>query len=650
MTIYFAWTDDPDVPFKPSEHARYDLPILSLEISQTEGEYATMTIVTRNEGVGLLRTGTPKWCLLSESRTGDPADAELLFRGRVSGIPTDLAGITYALEFTAQPDRAAEKMAAYAETLKVAPWWDPLYGESDDPADVLAARSALYDIDPRTHRIRLTDFLTGELTLDLGNKYDHESFEIGPGEEPPLTSVSLKVAGEWEQQATGDVNLKDRVTPLGEIRTVTPDAMESLLPTAGSGIGDSSGWTCSESLIERVGDYGKTLATFHTGEKWYWMIEWQDEATGTGGILRDGYCDRLGTLWTSTWEIKAFRASYDYRQPRREEVTITLGADLQPVLGEESRSETLPDLTLEGLTEDRVTPLWTPKKAYKRGDRVQHNGRFWECILQHTSDTFFSVTPTDGREVIIWGNNSIGIVEQWKSVTSEHLPLSKRGDHFFDTARGAKAIDHAILRARAFLRARMRYVMCKVTGRWRDLRDVTCRHSVRITHPRLPGKELTGKVVSYTKAWAEGSQSPTVTIELGVSVGTEKITRKPRRMYSDALAPGYVQGKDGKTEHEVEGITWAISGETPKRPVIVNRLSLPSYACIGADWDNLYNEQLQHAAEMSMPRVNVAAKMGRYQTKLKLRMRSLAAQDTLVCRYTVECEDLTGPRGINLGA
>jgi hypothetical protein len=79
----------PDAPFDPALHARFDEDVISVEITQSEGDFASLTVGLKNPGVGLLAAGRNLWCWLSWDQAWPDGEPDLvpLFNGRLVGIP-----------------------------------------------------------------------------------------------------------------------------------------------------------------------------------------------------------------------------------------------------------------------------------------------------------------------------------------------------------------------------------------------------------------------------------------------------------------------------------------------------------------------------------------------------------------------------------
>jgi hypothetical protein len=150
--FYFAWLDAGDTTFGV-EHQVEDEQIYSFKMEHQEGDFCSLTIEIKNPRVGLLNEARPEWCWFSYRKLDDTVVP--LFHGRLVGIPADLTTTVVSLDFIARPDDFEAQKSALAETLKVAPYWDPIWiaeEELTNPDVVLNARPQLYHIG-RTDRL-----------------------------------------------------------------------------------------------------------------------------------------------------------------------------------------------------------------------------------------------------------------------------------------------------------------------------------------------------------------------------------------------------------------------------------------------------------------------------------------------------------------
>jgi len=147
--FYFAWITASETTFDPSLHNREDEDVFGFTVEHSEGDFAGLEIEIRNPRVGLLAPARKVHAFLSYD-TG--SEIKPLFHGRLVGIPDDINQEVVRLQFTARPDDYTAQKAALASTLKVLPYYDPVFVAKDkweDPDAVLEARS-----EPLAHRSR----------------------------------------------------------------------------------------------------------------------------------------------------------------------------------------------------------------------------------------------------------------------------------------------------------------------------------------------------------------------------------------------------------------------------------------------------------------------------------------------------------------
>ncbi len=201
--FFFAWVDA-GTSFDPVAHAREDEEIVRAKIEQLETEFATLTIDIRNPRMGLLNAGRKLWAWFSwDSGSG----VVPLFFGRVVGIPSNLHREIVTLQFLARPEDYGAQKSAVADTLRVLPYYDPVFIRPEmvnDPDVVLEGRTQVWDIDRVTHAVSITDLLVGEDgTLEfLESEVPYESVEITLSQ-PPVRAVAVKAEVSWTQHVEG---------------------------------------------------------------------------------------------------------------------------------------------------------------------------------------------------------------------------------------------------------------------------------------------------------------------------------------------------------------------------------------------------------------------------------------------------------------
>lgn len=196
--FYFAWVSA-GTAFDRTVHNVEDEQVFSLTVEQSEGDFASLEIEIRNPRVGLLTPTRKTWAWLS----WDSGSAiKPLFLGRLVGIPTSINQEIVTLVFTARPIDYVAQKAALAQSLKVFPFYDPVWIATDklsDPDTVLEAYSALWHIDRVTHEVTVSDILVGENTsvvtdevLDSVAKRDAKAIIVAINDERLRFLKSLK--------------------------------------------------------------------------------------------------------------------------------------------------------------------------------------------------------------------------------------------------------------------------------------------------------------------------------------------------------------------------------------------------------------------------------------------------------------------------
>jgi len=623
--------------------------VTEFDVSQSEGEAAILETSVGNPGIGPVLTGVNQRGTLTVPGHG------AIFSGVVNSVPSNLARSTVKVEFLAQPDDFPAKLAEFADGLRERPYFDVLFfprsedGVPRDPAEVLETRAAHFHVHPVTHEITLSDVLVGDRVIDLGGHYDVSSIAVN-SKGHPLKKATATLVAEFEQTSTGRVEISQRITP-HEIKTLTPDVTS--LGDHG-GFGSNSGWTVDDASFTPGTPYA-TREHFYDGESQYvWLVKYGNPPQTQTKLMH-----RQRSLLY--WKLKAERmfASWDYVQPRRETMALTMEAGVQAVIGTADREEHIGEFSVSPVHDDPLAsiPEWEADKDYEWGDLVRYKGQVWQCRLDHCSTGTFTVVPTDRKAIFISRSSasqgSVSVLVQWVAVP--HLGggalKSREAYSFLDTGRGNEAAEHMALRLNAFLRRRMRCVEVKFRGVWEDLGDVTLKDSVRIEHPSFPGGECTGKVIAYRKHWTGEKQMRFVEVTLGVSLATgDAAPALPgNTSYSEAFADGYayVPSEDGYT-HEGTGVAMLIQADAIRKPVLVERLHVPSYAVTRVVWKNLLQQQLAYARERS--RQTLDLRDGVPKTSYEVALRSLASHDMLERKLSAACAVATGPRGIDLGA
>jgi hypothetical protein len=353
--FFFAWVDETETTFG-LEHQVVDEDIVSIALTHKEGAFASLDITVRNPRVGLLAPGRKQWAWLSWHDEKNPTAGVIpLLFGRLVGVPQQVQGNAVTLNIMARPSAYDAQKRALAETMKVAPYWDPMFinaDSRDDPDTVLQGYTHAWHIDRVSLAVTASDILDGEDgLLDFGEDFIRDSLGADPGE-PPLTSIKVSAEINWAQAATGTVDftrqLVSAFTLAGSgdghlIKSLTGDGLMLDYPEKDKRIG--GGWTFGDGSITRADgtivpeDFHQVIMTNGTGQFPVWAMK------------------------------PVFLADYDVSRNRQETVSFTLVADCQAIVTEPGGEE-VQEIKVSGDADEPCDPATTdfPDGAPPIGD------------------------------------------------------------------------------------------------------------------------------------------------------------------------------------------------------------------------------------------------------------------------------------------
>lgn len=318
--FYFAWVNADETTFVAG-HEREDEQVFGFEITHTEGEWAVLRIDIVNPREGLLKAGRKRWAWLAYDAG---ATTHALFFGRLVGVPQDMQDEVVRLEFIARPRDYDNQKQAVANTLKQAPYWDPVWiaeERREDPDATLDARPMLWHINRTTHVVSVSDILNGEDGTVLVNAdFFRDSLHITYSE-PPIRRVKCEADVYWTQFAHGSVDMTEALLDAADdagsrdgsdIKTYTGEGLARDWPEKGDSIG--GGWRVGTSHVIR-------------GEG-VWVAQEFAEVTTVSfsQIARVDF-----PLWTFRPHLEV---DYEVTRSRQEHVEFTLEADVQSLLKE----------------------------------------------------------------------------------------------------------------------------------------------------------------------------------------------------------------------------------------------------------------------------------------------------------------------------
>lgn len=267
LPFTFAWVDETATTFDPSTMNVFDETIMSFDIKHDEGQIPTLDMIIKNPRIGLLSPGRKVWGWLAwQSPATHPVYAGALvplFFGTLVGIPTSLFAEKVTIKMIARSSQFIANKQAAAEAMKIAPYYDPVWVETDkrdDPDTILEGWSALWHIDRTTLAVTHSDILEGEdgtATFHESDAlYNSVSLQLG---EAPLTNIRVEATVNWTQRSSGYIDV-----PSINLSSYTGETLMSDWPQPGGNIG--GGYTCETSYVVDTFRISQTPTTNYSSQ------------------------------------------------------------------------------------------------------------------------------------------------------------------------------------------------------------------------------------------------------------------------------------------------------------------------------------------------------------------------------------------------
>jgi hypothetical protein len=515
---YFAWIDASETTFTPA-HLRWDENIFSFTLQQSEGDPASLTVVVRRprnvdgDPIGLLGPGRKIWCWFAF----DCGPDLVRFRGRLVGVPTSIFEELVTLEFVARPiDLVAQKIAL-ADSLRVLPHYDETVIEESrrsDPEVVLEGYTKIWHYDRESHVVTVSDEITGEDgnvefdgVSELGKVlWDGLQLTLTSG---PLASVEISAEYAWTQIGQGSVDLTRYLIDnwTGPIGTYTFGADN--WPKNGASLGD--GWVVAEATaIEPNSHETETRTAGGTSTGKFPDDSWFGASTTT----------QTTSETITDFKAGAPGGAIHYPEEPKETVSWTIGtADQGFETGfkwaDDSSSSSNPSLNYSYSQSTSVLVRKTVVNALLKAGYSA--GR--QCTEKVSLSLFADLQPIltdpeDGESLRIDDIKSVNLSEPINGVVPIGDP---RRRSYIATDRGNQSLEHLIALARANLMKRARVVEIAFAPKLERMPEVTLRKNAFLIEPRIG--EALGKVIGYSLALDGSNGRITCEIRIGCAIG-----------------------------------------------------------------------------------------------------------------------------------
>jgi hypothetical protein len=506
--FYFAWAD-PATAFDSLIHAVEDEDVFSFSLSQDEGDFANLTITIRNPRIGLLNPSRKVWLWFSwfNGTTVVPK-----FYGRLVGIPTNIFAELVTLEFTARPADFAQQKVNLADTLKEAPYWNPIFITEEalnNPDTVLEGRSQLWHVDPVTHAVTVSDVLVGEdgVVDFTESQLIDGTISVTMGT-PPARSVTMTMDVNWDNHGTGNVSLDY------ELLRNWPQANDKF----------SYQLISSYSFAGLVSDWPEPGKSIGKG----WSVYSSD--------LRD---NSFETAWTGTTNL--FPTWVDQREifgAPYGSFFIKNWPQEYKVLGEYP-PKTIFDVEPWIDTTDLANIIVIPLGWGRPHLTIQYD------VSRRYSETITFTLNCDMQDVVtLPGEDDTILLNLSGNTLTDSIDgairIDPRRTSFFDTDDGLAAVGHGVAVCRAQLIIRSRVVKISFQTMFEFGNLVTLRKNALVHYSALPGGQAVGKITSYVHELdgTTGTLISTITLEAAVGRGGSYTASAGDPTY---VAEGYVQ-------------------------------------------------------------------------------------------------------------
>jgi hypothetical protein len=505
---FLAWVAETETTFGPEHHVE-DEEIVRFRIAQVEGDFATMSLDVRNPRIGLLNPGRKVWAWFSWDSGGTGGVVPLFF-GRLVGSPSNMFAEVVTLEFVAKPLDFNAQKAALAESLKVRPYYDPIFIDEQkrsDPDTVLEGYSALWHIGRTDLVVSISDVLQGEdgVLVFTADEVPYASVQQSFGK-PPLTSVQVTGDINWAQAATGTIDFGTR-----SFDTWTGGSIVSSWPKTGAQL--SGGWSVRHGFAIDVLNVGGQSATSHN-----LSYENRDKKHEVGDMMS------MHQSWT-TFPVGGFVFTSGLQRqagvvPAQQVISYdSAGQSFNPYAAidnpDGSEKAAIP---LHVEYHQTLVAGWLVNTGLVL-DYNANNKREETVLFTIAADLQPIVTlpdPADVVEQIPLNGADVGIPIDGvapQTDTSRYV--------YFETDRGRWSLEYMISVACAHIRYRARAVNLSWAVPFERAVELSCRKNATLYDDRIGGGTATGKIISYelTGDGSAGLQIGNVTI--GCAIGRD---------------------------------------------------------------------------------------------------------------------------------
>ena len=354
---------------------------------------------------------------------------------------------------------------------KLIPFDDLFFSQTDfeNPTIFLEGDSKIFYWNPRDGKLELSEINRGRRNFDLdGKSILQNSLKIRLAREP-YRNVKISISASWIQHIYGFIDVLPMIAQRfhsGVINSFTnlKRALEKICDTSRRKNGYSL-IKCKIDEFTPVQEVGFLNKYPLTSEKF--------------SLQSNPKIPPREVMFKRFYMKGKMLCGWNYRQKRTEVVDVNVVNEKSP----QGREKNI-FIKLGAIQLNQSCPYWQPYFAYRVEEKVQRDGKIFQCTSAHVSEENFDE-------------------DKWKFLQKIPDALTNNSvDSFFETSRGKNAIKYAIQKAIALINFSSRYVEISFTVPIAHCFDLTLDDQVTIHDEKFPGGKISGKVIK-TKFFAD---------------------------------------------------------------------------------------------------------------------------------------------------
>jgi hypothetical protein len=393
-----------------------------------------------------------------------------------------------------------------ADTLRELPWWDKIFIDRNSWTDddlVLETRAANWHTDPVTHEVSITHMLIGEDGVEefTADELLPEGTDIDVGTQ--IHAVQRKAEMPWTQQGVGSVDLTEYIRSSwpnedgGYYPAITSFTMnEQSWPKPGASMKD--GWVVASATAIPV--YDLTVKSHSVSAKARVVWEVSGQQTTVDVSKNDQYVGTRNATDPRGTQLPPGTITLPVITTQDETTVQRSGQSDEDFDGEitgGSHSDAHTSLYL---------PLYHTNVTLTAGYEAQRP--FTEIVtMTLVADLQPVITAPDDSQVLIMSTlKSVNLSEILDEDNYEGAPIGVLTSRSYVTqARGELSIQYVALTMRAALIEGSRAATVTIQPiSLARMADITLRKNVLAHDPKIPGGQALGKVIEWESSYSDG--------------------------------------------------------------------------------------------------------------------------------------------------